>query len=188
MESHLQNQLLALARAVLENELLDSNHNVENYRYPVFNGRCGLFVTLMLDGNLRGCIGRTEPMDSIYKNVIGLAKSAAFDDLRFSPLTAKELKKIIIEISLLTVPEKIEGIDNHDKMDQIRPGIDGVILKAGHQESTFLPQVWKSISTTESFVSELCRKAGLSRDYWKDNEVELSVYQVEHFQETESPE
>ncbi len=175
MDTKQKNDLLALARDVLENKLLDRDRNLKEYQVPTFNEKRGLFVTLMLKDKLRGCIGQIEPVDTIYKNVIRLAQAAAFDDHRFNPLTAKELSRVVIEISLLTIPEEVIGINNDDKIAQIRPHIDGVILKSGYQKSTFLPQVWESISTQEGFVSELCSKAGLPEDYSQDNPIEIAV-------------
>ena len=185
MEAELQNRLLALARAVLENRLLDCRHDLESYRCAEFENRRGLFVTLMQQGRLRGCVGQIEAENTIYDNTIRLTKSAAFKDCRFSPLTEEELQRTTIEISLLTKPRELTGDDIRQKIGRIRPYIDGVILKSGRRNSTFLPQVWESIATPEEFVGELCRKAGLSKDYWQNQTVELSVYQVEHFREAD---
>ena len=179
----MQSRLLALARVVLENKLLHRRHDLKAYRCAAFESKRGLFVTLTLRGKLRGCIGQIEPDDTIYNHTIQLAQSAAFKDHRFAPLTAKELQRVSIEISLLTKPQELIGSDIREKIDKIRPHIDGVILESEHRRSTFLPQVWESIATQEEFVGALCCKAGLSQDYWQNQEVELSVYQVEHFQE-----
>ena len=183
MNTEQKNLLLALARAVLENKLLGCKHDLKTYRCVAFDDKCGLFVTLTLQGKLRGCIGQIEAEDTIYNNTIQLVRSAAFKDRRFSPLTGKELRQVLIEISLLTKPKELIGSDIYEKIDQIRPHIDGVVLKSGCRKSTFLPQVWESISTHEAFISGLCCKTGLPEDYWRNQRVELSVYQVEHFQE-----
>ena len=175
--------LLKLARHVLENKLLSKEHDIKKYEIPEFGENRGLFVTLMKNGNLRGCIGRIDPTNTIYQHVIQLSKSAAFEDHRFQPVQVKELSQIIIEISLLSVPQVIEGKDNAEKVSQIRPYVDGVILQSGSHRSTFLPQVWDSLSDRDKFMGELCRKAGLAYDYWQQETIELSCYQVEHFQE-----
>ena len=175
--------LLNLARDVLENKLVSKEHDFRKYKIPEFEENRGLFVTLMKKENLRGCIGRIEPANTIYKHVIQLAKSAAFEDHRFQPVQAKELSRIIIEISLLSVPQIIEGKDNNEKISKIRPFVDGVILKSGPHRSTFLPQVWDSLTDRDKFIGELCRKAGLPYDYWQQEPIEFSCYQVEHFQE-----
>ena len=183
MDVRLQDKLLSLARAVLENKLLDSGNDLSIYQESDFEVPRGLFVTLEKSGALRGCIGRIEPGGTIYDNVIELAESAAFHDGRFKPLTAKELSQTTIEISLLTLPEEVEGVTSWEKIIQLRPNIDGVIIRANNRNATFLPQVWESLTSHERFISELCRKAGLSKEYWKANEMEILRYQAEHFQE-----
>lgn len=183
METRLQNQLLKFSRSVLENAIDDKGHDLNIYRVPEFEEKRGMFVTLHKKGNLRGCIGRLEANNSIYHNVIDLSKAAAFEDHRFSRLTSKELKLVNIEISLLSLPEPIEGTSSYDKILKIKPKIDGIILTVGGRNATFLPQVWNSVPIREDFISELCRKAGLGKDYWEKNDIELSKYRVECFEE-----
>lgn len=183
MDKKNKKELLALARKVLENELLNSRNDLEIYETEPFQQQNGVFVTLLIKGNLRGCIGRIESHLPLYQNVIDLSKAAAFEDHRFNRLTSKELNEIVIEISLLTVPKEVGGISSFDKMMKIRPKKDGVVLSAKGKHATFLPQVWDSIPIREDFISNLCQKAGLSKDYWKNNLINLSTYQVEHFQE-----
>ncbi|MFH2129314.1 MAG: AmmeMemoRadiSam system protein A [bacterium] len=183
MEPHNRKKLLLLARKVLEQELLGINGNLEQYNIEPFQQKNGVFVTLLKNGNLRGCIGRIEADLPLYKNIIDLSKAAAFNDHRFEKLTAGELEEIMIEISILSVPKAVEGISSFEKIMKIKPKKDGVVLSADGRKATFLPQVWESIPVREDFVSDLCRKAGLSRDYWKRNPINLSTYQVEFFKE-----
>lgn len=178
-----QKKLLELARKTLENELLGRANDLEIYNIEPLRQPNGVFVTLLKKGNLRGCIGRIESELSLYQNVIELTQASAFNDHRFSPLKASELDDIVIEISVLSIPESVEGDSTVEKVMKIRPKKDGVVLSAAGRRATFLPQVWESIPIREDFISDLCRKAGLSRDYWKYNPVALSTYQVEHFQE-----
>lgn len=184
MEAYLQQNLLLFSRRVLENELYHSGHDLREFDVPEFEEKRGMFVTLHKKGKLRGCIGRLEAKSSIYDNVIDLSKAAAFEDHRFSNLTSKELKTVKIEISLLTVPEELEGTSTFEKMLQIKPKKDGVILSTGARNATFLPQVWESVPIREDFISELCRKAGLPKDYWENNNLDISVYRVEYFEES----
>lgn len=183
MEDQLRRKLLSLARKTLENEFNHSKHQLDKNNIPELQDVRGLFVTLMLKGNLRGCIGRIEAHHSLYQNTIDLSKSAAFEDHRFEPLTAKELSKVIIEISILSEPREIEGLTSYEKILKIKPKKDGVILSAEGKNATFLPQVWDSIPIREDFISDLCRKANLPRNYWQSNDMKISVYQVEHFHE-----
>jgi len=183
MEHHLKKKLLSLARMVLENELYDSQHNLYLYNIDTLQQKNGVFVTLLKNGHLRGCIGRIESDLPLYQNVVDLSKSAAFNDHRFDRVTAKELEKITIEISILSIPKIVEGISSFEKIMKIRPKKDGVVLAAGGKKATFLPQVWDSLAIREDFISDLCRKAGLNKDYWKKNQIEISTYQVDFFKE-----
>ncbi|MCP4756926.1 MAG: AmmeMemoRadiSam system protein A [Proteobacteria bacterium] len=184
MEEYLKEKLLSLARGALENELYGSGHDLKVYDSPEFKVKRGVFVTLTKNNDLRGCIGRIEPNTSIYRNVSDLSLAAAFEDHRFSKLKAADLDKIQIEISILSQPEEVEGATSYEKVSKIRPKKDGVVLCADGRNATFLPQVWDSLPIREDFIGDLCRKAGLSRDYWEKNEVKISVYQVDHFEES----
>lgn len=183
MKKDQQNELLRLARSVLENELFGTTHDVEQYNKEEFQGIQGVFVTLKIKNNLRGCIGRIEAQKPIFDNIVELSKASAFEDHRFSPLTRKELKKTIIEISILSEPIEVNGQSSYEKILKIKPRKDGVIISAEGKKATFLPQVWDSLPIREDFVSDLCQKAGLPGNYWEDNLIEILTYQVEHFQE-----
>ena len=183
MESHVKKKLLTLARKVLENELYDSHNSLEAYNIDALQQKNGVFVTLLKNDTLRGCIGRIESDLSLYQNVIDLSKAAAFKDHRFEKVAAKELEKITIEISILSIPKAVEGISSYEKIMKLRPKKDGVVLSAEGKRATFLPQVWDSLAIREDFISDLCRKAGLSRNYWKNNLVDISTYQVDFFKE-----
>lgn len=179
----LKEKMLDLSRKVLENEIRHTDHDLSDYNIPPFEEKRGLFVSLHKKGKLRGCIGRLEAEKSIYQNVIDLSKAAAFEDHRFQNLTARELDQVKIEISLLSKPEEVGGKTTIEKIEKIRPNKDGVILSDGRRNATFLPQVWETVPLKEDFISELCRKAGLPGDYWQENPLNLSTYQVEHFEE-----
>ncbi len=175
--------LLRLARAVLENELLGTTHDLNKFNNPDLENKRGVFVTLQKEGELRGCIGRIEAEDSIYQNVLELSKSAAFKDHRFQPLKKQELQHLNIEVSILTVPEEVLGKTSLLKVYKLRPFVDGVILEVGNARATFLPQVWDSLPEHEEFMTQLCKKAHLDPDYWLSGPINLQSYQVQHFQE-----
>lgn len=183
METEHRKKLLTLARQTLENELIGTNHDLSEFDIEAFQKPGGMFVTLTKNGELRGCIGRIESGLPAYENTIDLSKAAAFEDHRFSPVSAKELGTITIEISLLTVPEELSGDSTVDKIGRVRPGKDGVVLSAGGRRATFLPQVWESLPIKEDFLNELCRKAGLPKNYWQQNDMTVSTYQAEKFSE-----
>ena len=126
------------------------------------------FVTLKQNGQLRGCIGMLEAGRPLGEDVAANARAAAFNDPRFKPLTAAELAKLDIEVSILSRPARLAFEDHADLIRQLEPGRDGLILESGSGASarrgTFLPQVWESIPTPEDFIAQLKLKAGLPAD------------------------
>lgn len=146
--------------------------------------RCsGTFVTLKIDGGLRGCIGTLAAEETIWQGVQRNALNAAFNDCRFAPLTAEELARTTIEVSILTPPAPLAYRDADDLLAKLRPGVDGVILRRGSCSATFLPQVWDQLPRAEAFLDHLCLKAGLRPGAWRRGEVQVSTYQVIHFEE-----
>ena len=142
--------------------------------------RC-CFVTLTKTGVLRGCIGNLSPKDPLFQAVIENARGAAFRDSRFEPVGAGEVGELQIEITVLEKPKAVTSHDPEELMRQLRPGIDGVILRNEGQTATFLPQVWEKIPKPEEFLKALSQKAGLAEDAWCDPETRLMTYQVESF-------
>jgi AmmeMemoRadiSam system protein A len=150
---------------------------------PELKEKCGTFVTLTKNKDLRGCIGNLTAVASIVENVKQNALNSAFNDHRFSPLTEIELDEIDIEISILTKPEPLNHKDKNDLLETLRPHIDGVILKKGIYSATFLPQVWEQLPDKEDFLRHLSQKAGLPGNAWSDPDVEVLTYQVQYFEE-----
>ena len=124
------------------------------------------FVTLRIDGQLRGCIGRLEPDAPLICGVARNAFAAAFQDPRFSPLTEPESRHVSIHISVLTVPVPMMFTGEDDLLSQLRPGVDGLVLEAGRCRGTFLPTVWQTLPEPRKFLEQLKVKAGLHPDAW----------------------
>jgi len=177
--------LLGEARKTIQKALFDEKEQeIEDTGLPaVFKQRRGTFVTLTIEGNLRGCIGHIIPQESLIEGIRVNAINAAFKDPRFRPLDKEEWKRVRIEISILTDPKPLSYSNADDLLKKLRPGIDGVILKKGYRQSTFLPQVWEQLPHKEEFLSHLCLKAGLDGDEWKKGRLEVSTYQVQAFEE-----
>ena len=57
----------------------------------IFGERRGVFVTLHVGGELRGCIGTTEGDEPLGDAVVRCAASAALHDPRFAAVRAEEL-------------------------------------------------------------------------------------------------
>lgn len=174
--------LLLLARAAIAAELGEAAAPAA--AAPWLQARGAAFVTLMLDGKLRGCIGTLEAHRALGDDVRANAQAAAFRDPRFKPLTAAEFAAVNIEVSVLSAPALMQCRDEDDALAQLRPGIDGVIFEYGHHRSTFLPQVWAEFADAKTFMGNLKYKGGLPPDFW-DPAVKLSRYTVQKFREGE---
>ena len=144
---------------------------------------CGTFVTLKIQGKLRGCIGNLTSTESVLDGVKRNAVNAALHDPRFSSLSVTELDRTEIEVSILTEPLPLEYRDTPDLIQKLRVNVDGVIIRKGHTSATFLPQVWEQLPQPENFLTHLCMKAGLASDAWKSSELEVLTYQVQYFEE-----
>jgi AmmeMemoRadiSam system protein A len=175
------NILLPLARSAIAAQL--------GVAYPApaiadwLNTTGASFVTLMQQGNLRGCIGTLEAHRELGEDVRANASAAAFRDPRFKPLVKSEFDTINIEVSVLSAVEKMAFHDENNALAQLRPNIDGVIFEYGHHRSTFLPQVWEQFGDPQVFLGNLKYKAGLPPDFW-DATVKLSRYTVSKWSET----
>jgi AmmeMemoRadiSam system protein A len=177
--------LLMVARNTIEAELFNrkASQNEDTDPPAVFLERCGTFVTLTKDGNLRGCIGHIIPRESMIEGVRVNALNAAFRDPRFQPVKKGEWDRIKIEVSVLTNPERLAYAGGDDLFEKLRSGVDGVIIKKGYHQATFLPQVWEQLPDKRDFLTHLCLKAGLHGDAWREGDLEVSTYQVEAFSE-----
>lgn len=145
----------------------------------------GCFVTLTIEGRLRGCIGHIFPEQPLAQAVIENARSAAVRDSRFSPVAADELDQIAIEVSVLSVPEPLDFSSPDDLLGKLRPGRDGVVLDVDGHRSTFLPQVWEQLPDPMTFLDHLSAKAGVVPSAWRGREVRVQVYQVQALEESE---
>jgi AmmeMemoRadiSam system protein A len=150
---------------------------------PVLKEKRGCFVTLNLFNNLRGCIGYILPIMPLYQAVIDNAYNAAYSDPRFPPVSDDEIKSLHMEISVLTVPQKLSYNSAEDLLNKLVPLQDGVILKKGFRSSTFLPQVWEQLPDKKEFLGHLCMKAGLKPDEWTKLTLDIETYKAEVFEE-----
>lgn len=158
----------------------NTTHSDFNNLTNTLKEKRGVFVTLEINGQLRGCIGTIQPVMPLYEAVIKNAASAAYSDPRFSPLTKEEADKLEIEISVLTEPVKLNYIDASDLLKKLNHDL-GIIIKKGFATATFLPQVWEQLPDKEQFLANLCLKANLNPEAWKDKDMEIYIYKVEKF-------
>ena len=150
--------------------------------------KSGVFVTLnsIMSENvsLRGCIGRPYPSLPLVEATIDSAVDSAINDPRFPAITPEELDSIIVDLSVLTPPKKIEYSKPEELLDLVEVGRDGLIAIRGMFRGLLLPQVpvdwgWN----TKEFLEHTCNKAGLPIDLWKDPETEFMSFQAEIFGE-----
>ncbi len=138
------------------------------------------FVTLNMNGELRGCIGTLEAWRPLISDVAENAFNAAFRDPRFAPLSARERDQLEFHISVLNPAEEMQFDSEADLIGQLRPGIDGLILSDRGRRGTFLPSVWESLPEPQAFLQHLKLKAGLPGNYWSDT-LRVERYTVEEF-------
>ncbi len=120
------------------------------------------FVTLKIDGMLRGCIGSLEPVRPLVEDVARNAWSAAFEDPRFPPLSPAEYPSLRISVSVLSPREPLPFTDERDLLSRLRPGEDGLVIEQEGRRATFLPAVWEELPEPERFLAHLKMKAGIS--------------------------
>ncbi len=175
---------LMIAREAILSAFDNSELDVEGLKknYPELSHPAATFVTLTENNRLRGCIGSLIAHRALIDDLISNARSAAFRDPRFTPLNPEEIDQIQVEVSLLTPPHKIEYASVDELRLLIRPLVDGVILRYGNHQATFLPQVWEDLGDFNQFFAHLGHKAGLGGDPLS-YAPEIYAYQVEKFKE-----
>ena len=174
--------LLRLARKTLEHRLTGGAPPGEPAD-PVFLAEVATFVTLTISQKLRGCIGNLTPVGTLWEGIRSNTLNAAFNDHRFQQLSADELSRVHIDISILSSPVILEYTDVNDLLTKLRPGKDGVILRDGWRSATFLPQVWQQLPVPDQFLDHLCLKAGLPKQNWREKRLDIETYQVQYFSE-----
>jgi len=185
LNNHQGQVLLKIARQTIAYRLGIESVDVDPnaIRDMAFQDRRGTFVTLTIDGQLRGCIGNLDATETILGGVKRNAINAAFHDPRFDALKAEEFDQVGFEISILTEPKPLKYLNSKELLNKLRVNVDGVILRKGQNSATFLPQVWDQLPQPKQFLSHLCVKAGLSADAWKKTHIDISTYQVQYFEE-----
>lgn len=161
--------LTELARAALTAWIIE--HKKISPPAPLpdsMNARAGVFVSLHIGEDLRGCIGTFRPStDNIACEIIEMAIEASTDDPRFPPVRAAEIPKLDISVDVLGEPELI------DSMEKLDPKIYGVIVSSGYKRGLLLPDL-EGVDTVEQQVSIAKRKAGI----YGNEQVKLQRFKV----------
>ncbi|MCE5283407.1 MAG: AmmeMemoRadiSam system protein B [Deltaproteobacteria bacterium] len=171
--------LLALARETIARVLSTQMVPLARGFSPAAMAPRGVFVTLKKQGNLRGCIGRMIPDRPLAVLVGTMALQSAFEDPRFNPVTAEEVPKLEIEISVLTPMKPVAS------PEEIVVGRDGVLLRKGSRSAVFLPQVAPEQGWgRDEMLDQLCMKAGLPSGAWRQG-ARFETFQAVVFSEAE---
>ena len=185
MENDIKKVLIDLAKISIYDKLNNTNTISKDEfleKLPNFEKKAATFVTLTINGNLRGCIGSLIPHVSLFDDITTNAKKAAFEDPRFPQLTVEEFENTKVEISLLSQATEVKYKDFYDLKSKLIPNKHGVILRLDRHQATFLPQVWDQLPTFELFMTHLYQKAGL--DLNKENKApEIFTYTVEKIED-----
>ncbi len=168
---------LRLARAAI-GEFLQSGHEIEPPSELFLQEPRGVFVSLKMDGELRGCIGYMEALMPLGRAIVRCGIQSATQDPRFPPLALTELELVKVEISVLTPLEKI------DNPEDVKVGVHGIVVSAGNRRGLLLPQVPEEYGwDRETFLKYGSRKAGLPDDAWQHPDTSIYVFSAEVFRE-----
>lgn len=179
--------LLSIARRAIKNALEPASApepRLEDHRLAQeLTAPGAVFVTLTLDGNLRGRTGSLCAHRPLAEDCSYNAVAAALEDPRFPPLWKKELDRIKIEVTRLSPPRRLQCASESDACAHLVPGRHGAILSWRGHRASLLPQDWETLSGPHGFLVELRRRAGLPGDFWA-SDLELEVYEAERFEES----
>ena len=173
--------LLNIARWALETFVNDGSEASYRLRDSELEKPAAAFVTLTRKGDLRGCVGYSDPLYPLHQMISRCARSAASEDHRFPPVQRDELSELRVSISVLSPLEKVDNLEN------IIVGRDGLLVVDSECRGLLLPQValeqgWDR----EGFLDGVCRKAGLPDSAWRTGRLEIFVFQTENFSEGEN--
>jgi hypothetical protein len=136
----------------------------------------GAFVTLKIDGKLRGCIGQVRARDRLDNMIADMAHAAAFEDPRFPKLTKDEYEQLEYEISVMSPLERVKDFS------KIKVGRDGLMLKLDMHSGLLLPQVASEYGwSAAEFLEQVCLKADLPKDAYKDEFAEVYKFSADVF-------
>lgn len=168
---------------VANGEMIDIKKEFPNFPSNLKEKR-GVFVTLYINKDLRGCIGLPIPIQPLADAVRDMAISAATEDYRFQQVTEHDIGELQVEVSVLSVPEELKLENKEDAVKKVKVGRDGLIIESDWQRGLLLPQVaveekWDS----ETFLNHTCIKAGLHDECWKEKNTRIYTFHAVIFTE-----
>ncbi len=174
--------LIQTARKSIESLLDDKKIelHIDPKKYPILNSKSGVFVTIKINEQLRGCIGYITTDEPLYKTIQEAAAHAAFQDPRFPPLKKSEFDDIEIEVSVLSEPYPMKDYE------EIVLGEHGLILEENGRRGLLLPQVpIEHEMTKEQYLDAICRKTGIPTESWKEKKLNMYLFTANVFSESE---
>ena len=172
-------ELLRIARVVIKEHFITGRIPPGAPHRPALLEHLAAFVTLHVDGQLRGCIGQTDPLKPLYRTVAELAIEAALHDGRFEPLRREELPRTKITISVLSAHSPISHAE------EVEVGRHGLLISRGAARGLLLPQVAVEYAwDRQTFLAEACHKAGLPADAWQDPATQIEVFTADVFSDS----
>lgn len=170
-------ELLRIARATLREHLTTGYLPPGAPHRASLLQRRGAFVTLKVDGELRGCVGRADDDKPLYLTVEELCVAAATSDARFEPLRLEELKDTRLILSVLSPLERCAP-------ERLELGAHGLVVTRGPRRGVLLPQLAiENNWSAERFLDETCAKAGLPAGAWKQPGTDVHVFTTDVFGE-----
>lgn len=170
--------LLRLARASIESRLEGTPQPEPELTDGPLTEHRGAFVTLTIDGKLRGCIGHVVGVEALWRSVRSNAVAAAFRDPRFPPVDSSELHQIAIEISAMSALEELKNPES------LEIGRHGLLVERGPARGLLLPQVAADNNWDRAtFLDQTCRKAGMDPGCWELEDTRVFTFTVDNFEE-----
>ena len=133
--------------------------------------KTGCFVTVYIEGELRGCIGNHSPDRPLHKAIIDNVIHAVSADFRFPPVKKSELKKLTLSVTVLTPLKKYKPESSEKLLKFLEKEKPGVLIEKEGRQALFLPQVWEELPCPADFLNELCFKAGLPAFSWQSKTI-----------------
>ena len=179
--------IVKISRKIVTDYLNNQSFEFDESFKENFSFNSGVFVTLMKQNDLRGCIGYPISDREFHSTLEDSAIAAATKDPRFPPLTKDELSEVNFEVTILSEPEIISVNDPMEYPSKIKIGRDGLIIKRSFYSGLLLPQVPIEYGWNEKqFLEQTCQKAGLEKNCWLSKDVTIEKFQGIVFAE-ESP-
>jgi len=178
-------KLVRMARKAIEASQAGDSYTPDEESKALFSGPSGCFVSVCVGDQLRGCTGFVQPESPLFEAIVLAAENAATRDYRFPPIQPHELPDLYVEVDILTEPVQLHAQRPEDYLEQVRVGMDGLLIEGHFHRGLLLPQVAaRNAWDAETFLNHTCLKAGLYPQDWRDLEtVQVFVFQAQRFGE-----